>query len=483
VLSDERSRPTTPTDRVIRLPPLRRSDRRRSAQTNVPVWRFAVVLAALATVGVFVLGISRGRATYVGFVLVPILALALYPLIKRLAAEETAFDLVGIAYCGLFLRFISSYFRWQGAADAIGYHNVGVRLSRSFRQLQFDVDTGREIPGTGTVRYLSGLVSVVSGTDIFAKFLIFTVLAFLGTLLFYAAFRRAIPDGDRKRYALLIFLWPSFAYWPSSIGKESVLVFSLGLVAYGAAGAFTNRAGGLPVLAAGLFGVVMVRPHVGLIALVAVITAYVFVRGTGGSRVLSLTKITVITLLLLGGSIIATRTAEFLNLENLSTDTVSSARIDTEQQTTQGGGAFVPVRADTPAGFPAAIGTVLFRPFPCEAGNNNAALTGVEGTFLIVLLGLSWRRLARIPKLILTTPYVAFAASMILVFCYAFSVIGNFGILARQRSQLLPFLFVFLALPLVTRAADRRPSRVLTVGRPEVTEPAPPADATPANAP
>jgi hypothetical protein len=455
VLSDERSRPIT-NDRVLRIPPLRRADPQRRRSAAEPAWRFAVALAGLATLGVFVLGITRGRATYIGFFLAPLFAVALYPLIKRLAAEERGFDLMGIAYCGLFLRFASSYFRWQGAADAIGYHNAGVRLSRSFRQLQFGVDTGREIPGTGSVRWLSGLVSVATGTEVFAKFLVFTVFAFLGTMLFYAAFRRGVPDGDRKRYALLLFLWPSFAYWPSSIGKESVLVLSLGFVAYGAANTFNNRAGGLLALAAGLFGVVMVRPHVGMIALVAVITAYVFVRGTGGSRVLSVTKLVIITLLLIGGSIIATRTAEFLNLENLGTDAVAQAREGTQEQTSQGGGAFEPVRADNPVRFPGAIATVLFRPFPFEANTNNATLTGIEGTLLIALLALSWRRLARLPKLLLSTPYVAFSAAMVLVFCYAFSVIGNFGILARQRAQLLPFLFVFLALPLAGAAAKRR---------------------------
>ena len=66
---------------------------------------------------------------------------------------------------------------------------------------------------------------------------------------------------------------------------------------------------------------------------------------------------------------------------------------------------------------------------------------------LLALIALSWRRLRQLPRALLRMPYVTFAATYVVVFVYAFSVIGNFGILARQRTQMLPFLFVLLALP------------------------------------
>jgi hypothetical protein len=37
-----------------------------------------------------------------------------------------------------------------------------------------------------------------------------------------------------------------------------------------------------------------------------------------------------------------------------------------------------------------------------------------------------------------------------LAFIYAFSSLANFGILARERSQLLPVLFVVLCIPTAT---------------------------------
>jgi hypothetical protein len=47
----------------------------------------------------------------------------------------------------------------------------------------------------------------------------------------------------------------------------------------------------------------------------------------------------------------------------------------------------------------------------------------------------------------LRRPYVAYALLFSLFFAYAFSAIGNFGILSRQRVQLYPLLVVVLCVP------------------------------------
>ena len=47
--------------------------------------------------------------------------------------------------------------------------------------------------------------------------------------------------------------------------------------------------------------------------------------------------------------------------------------------------------------------------------------------------------------------YLIFCVVYAALFIYAFSYIGNFGILARQRVQVLPFVLVFLALPLLRK--------------------------------
>jgi cell division septum initiation protein DivIVA len=91
--------------------------------------------------------------------------------------------------------------------------------------------------------------------------------------------------------------------------------------------------------------------------------------------------------------------------------------------------------------------TVLFRPLIFDAHNAQTLITAVEGTFLLLLslvrirwaiaaIG-SWRRQA----------YVIFAVLFAGMFVVAFSGVANFGLLARERVQLLPFYLVLFSIP------------------------------------
>src|SRR5690606_23334414 len=100
---------------------------------------------------------------------------------------------------------------------------------------------------------------------------------------------------------------------------------------------------------------------------------------------------------------------------------------------------------------PPALVTVLFRPFPFEARSSEALVTATEGAVLLALFALSLPRLARLFVTMRREAYIAYALSLVLVFVYAFSAIGNFGLLARQRTQVLPMLFVLVCLPALTR--------------------------------
>jgi hypothetical protein len=74
---------------------------------------------------------------------------------------------------------------------------------------------------------------------------------------------------------------------------------------------------------------------------------------------------------------------------------------------------------------------------------------------LLVLGAASIPRLLRLPKYIFQVPYVAYALTYTIMFVIAFSSIANFGILTRQRTQVLPLVLVFLVLPLESRRPER----------------------------
>ncbi len=427
-------------------------------------FELAGVLALVGTLALFAFGGASGSLkTLPGLLVLPLLLICIVPLLAKARREETDFDLAGLLLLSFSLNMAAAYPRFQEAKDAIVYFQEGRDVvAPSLRSLSFVIDTGRDVPGTGTLRYATGAVNVLTSDTIFATFLIFSFFSFLGLYLFYRAFCTGIPEGDRKRYALLVFLWPSLVFWPSSIGKEAWMVFALGAAAWGAARLFDHQRGGLTVVVAGVAAAALVRPHVALIVGIAVVCALLFRRSEEEAFRRFVAKIVVIVLLLVGGSILTTQTAEFLELENLGSESVTVVLDETQEQTTQGGSSFDPARVRTPLDYPFAVVTVVLRPFPFEATGAEARLSSLESLALLTLLVFSIRRLAAIPRLWLRRPYLTFCLAYVAVFAFAFSVVGNFGILARQRIQVLPFVLVLLALPRVTSLIEEKRDTTVT---------------------
>lgn len=452
-------------ERGFHLPPLDASD---SATPAVFPWSFVALVAFLACMGTYAwLWIVGSRPVGWALLAIPILLGLSIPLFSRAARSERQFDLGGLLAVGLLLRFGASYYRFDHGVDASIYHDFGVRLSDSFRQLNFTPVTGGDVPGTGTMQYVSGLVHVPSNNDAFAAFLIFSWLAFIGCYLLYRAFVTAVPGGDRYRYARLLFFWPSLLVWPSSIGKESVMLLALGFVALGGARLFVRRRGGYSLVLLGTTGAYFIRPHVAMIALVALVLALIIGRGHARSTALtpaSIAKVAAVCVLLVAGSVVATRSANYLGIKSLHPSYTDQKFQETRRNTGEGGSRFTSADAGTVIGYPQAAVTILYRPFPFEAHALEPLLTSIEALGLALLTLVSWRRLVSVPRRLRTEPYVGFALIYLLVFFFVFAVISNFGILARERTMMLPFAFVLLSVGALAtsrgpRSVEARPAK------------------------
>lgn len=386
---------------------------------------------------------------------------------RRITRAEQRFDLRSILLTGFSLRVIGMVARYWSPVDAFVYHREGIRIAAEIRAFDLYPETGQSIPGTGWIRYVSGVVHVFTWDDMISTFFVFTLFSFFGCYLLYRAFVHAVPDGGHKRYALLLFCWPSLCYWPSSIGKEAWMILGLGIVAWGVSRLLTHQLlPGIAVITLGLTVMSLARPHVALMVVAGIGVAMLARPGTRPTMVRNVGRLLAVGLLLIGGAIIAGQTAERLKIDNDGTEGISQALVNTSTQTSQGSGAFKPSVVRTPLDYPVAFVTVWFRPTPLEASAGGATqiASSLEGLLLLALVALSWPRLRSLPRTLLRVPYVTFAATYTLVFVYAFAAIGNFGILARQRTQGLVLLFVVLCAPILTSPgrvglAERRANR------------------------
>lgn len=96
-------------------------------------------------------------------------------------------------------------------------------------------------------------------------------------------------------------------------------------------------------MALGVLGATMIRPHVALVFIVAMLVSLLVPRSAEGRSIRFGQRVAVLLLVLVAGSILARTTVEFLDLENLNSESVEFAFDRTEQRTDQGGSNFLAV--------------------------------------------------------------------------------------------------------------------------------------------
>jgi hypothetical protein len=325
------------------------------------------------------------------------------------------------------------------SGDAYGYHNTGARIAPIWRTFQVPEVTGGGF-GTQITKQITGIIYTLGVPSMIGGFLIFAALAFIGTILFYLAFRRSLPSWGALPYFVLLFFLPTMLFWPSSTGKDALIVFGLGLISYGAALAFSHRvAPGIAILAAGGLLSGLIRPHIPVIALGAIALAMVASRA-GKFGVNRSTRIVIMALATVALIYLVPLASARLGVD----EGLETFLAEQERKTAQGGSAVVGKPVTSPLDLPEATLRVLFRPFPQEASSPGMLLSAAEG---LVLLGIVIWRFPTMwgnRRVLRRNAYLLYTLGFTFAFVIAFSSIFNFGILARQRSQAVPFLLAVL---------------------------------------
>jgi hypothetical protein len=345
---------------------------------------------------------------------------------------------------GSLVRFWMAFDVYGGYIDASQYHDAGQELAAVISR--FDFTMLDSIPqGTEGFRILTGIIYIFLPPSMPGSFLFFGGLAFIGSVFFYRAFRVGFPDASPNLFRLIIFFLPSILFWPSSLGKDAWVFFSSGFVAYGLA-VFVrkNRLSGLLLAGLGILFVSLARSHIAMFIVGAIGVAYFLGRGkTGVKQIIG-------GLLIIGFAyfIFQNATDYLTNVKGLSEFSWSGIQEfyeEQQEQTFRGGSRFAPVAVLTILGPIYGFITVLFRPFLWEAGSPLLLIAALES---VLWLGLFWaQRQTLIDRVRLTTQdsWIGFLVIYSIIMILALTAIGNFGILARQRVMLLPFLWMLLA--------------------------------------
>lgn len=362
--------------------------------------------------------------------------------------------LPGLVMWGFTAKVVGSFLRYvmaidlYGTGDAYRYHGTGIGFATIWRSLAIPMsEAGGE--GTAFTEEVTGLVYAIYTPSMRGGFLLFAFIAFLGQILYYAAFRPWLEGTALKRYAWVIFFFPSIVFWPAAIGKDALMILFTGLATLGISRLLRHfEVSGLLMAGVGLYLAAQIRPHIALMLAIAGLLAFAFMRrgtakSTGGARRLALLIIAIVGLTFAWGAF-----ADDFQVSLEGSGDTSDPGTFLEQvsnQTAQGGSEIEGGGAVAgPQDLPAATLKVLFRPLVFEADNLAMMLSAVEGTALLLFsiwkIPQAWRN----RKMVRGNPLLLLSFFYTGGFVIAFNSILNLGIMARQRVQVLPFFLALL---------------------------------------
>ncbi|MBX3466791.1 MAG: hypothetical protein KF878_07830 [Planctomycetes bacterium] len=352
--------------------------------------------------------------------------------------------LARLLWLALALRVVGSCLRYwvlfnvyRGVGDATGYYGNGVRIAARLRELDFSFIDPAYYWSTPFVKMVSGGVILLIGPTMLGEFLFFSLLSLVGLWCVFRAVQEAAPQGDHRMCLLALAVSPSLWFWPSSVGKEALLLLGLGLVMRG----YVGTAGRVRwwSLLAGLIVAGLVRPHIAALAGLALVFAEV-APGTEWTKA----RIAKLAALGCAAVVLVLRAGTSFGFDPTEVEQVQ-AFVEVAGQRTVRGGSSIEVLSG-PAALPLGLLNVLFRPFPWEARTPGLALAALE---LVVLWTVVWLKRGEL----LTTlrgwqehRALRFALPCALLLAVAYGMtFFNLGILARQRVTVVALLLTLFA--------------------------------------
>ena len=269
------------------------------------------------------------------------------------------------------LRFYTLVGEYGTHGDASVYDDYGRRLAHAWISGGVVDYTSGASGGTAWVRWFTGIVYYVFGSNILNGFLIFSLLALVGTYFWYRAAVEAVPFLNKRLCFLLLFFAPSIAFWPSSIGKEALMQLGLGTVALGSAKLLKQRLfQGILIALPGAWLLYNVRPHLLAFATFAAGIAYVVGRvrrGRSAAESTSLFRPVGMVIVALLAFFALSQAAQFLGMKDFSLSSIEQELTEQTGRTSQGGSQVETGKVSlTPLSVPQGMVKVLLQPFPWE---------------------------------------------------------------------------------------------------------------------
>jgi len=294
--------------------------------------------------------------------------------------------------------------------------------------------------GTGMIYLFNYIPAKVLQLSFFTGNMIYSLFGFIGFIYLFKLIKINFDNYEQLRtikifkIPLIPLIWflPNFHFWTSGIGKDALLFTAIILIIY----AIRNFQKRFLILSFASLIILAVRPHIFLFLIMAFSISFIF-----DGRIKAYQK-TILFLILLGVIIaILPFVMNFIQLDSFETEAI-------EQYATNKSSSLSKARTSsgidtTNYPFPLKFFTFLYRPLFFDINGVLAILSSFENLLLLVLTVFAFlKKPFRVFKNIHFTIKAGFL--FFLIGSVAFSLIlGNLGIMLRQKNMLMPWLVLF----------------------------------------
>jgi len=307
-------------------------------------------------------------------------------------------------------------------------------------------------PGTSVIILFTALLVRIFSFSLLACFLVFNIFGTIGLLAFDGALRKVIGKNNRlllKLATLIVFL-PSISFWTSSIGKDSVFFMATGLILWAA----TNIKNSKNLILFAVFCMLLIRPHIAALALVALMTSFIF-NNSFSLKIRLLCGISsfIVAMPLFPLLFLYVGFESVIGIEGVS------EYIEKRQGYNMGGGSSIDISSMS---FPMQLFTLMFRPHIFEAGTILALLAAIDNTIILLIFifgSVAYFKKKQNEK-ILNYPCREDRIFMWIFVSLTWVVLAlttpNLGIAIRQKWMFAPVLIYLLISILVSKKHIRR---------------------------
>lgn len=317
-----------------------------------------------------------------------------------------------------------------------------------------------EAPAEYTVCAIVAVIMVFTFNTFLPTAVILAAIAYTGIWALFRTFATKFPEYTRYIAIATLFI-PSTIMWGSGIFKDTICMFSLGWMTYGAFRLLINRDFRFRTVAITVVAFALLA-NIKLYILIAFIPAIIFwILATYSDKIRNgflrffMTSM-VIVVCVVGFVVVMRQYSEVFGKYSLDKIAKTSYLISNyiQEQSGDEGSAYnlgdiQPTATGMLSKFPAAVNVTLFRPYLWETRKVIQFINAFEATILLLLtikvlfsVGLRnfWKAIAQ-------DPTIQFCIIFTLIFAFAVGISsGNFGTLSRYRIPCLPFYGLTLVL-------------------------------------